>query len=55
MNGSIIEQAVKLLCEKSQRPHDDFDVIAMKLGAFADEYNAMVSGNHPSLKVVAVE
>lgn len=34
----IIEQAVKLLCEKSQRPHDDFDIMAQKLGCFGDEY-----------------
>ena len=34
----IIEQAVKLLCEKSQRPHDDFDIMGQKLGSFGDEY-----------------
>lgn len=32
----IVEETVKLLCEKSQRPHDDFDVLAMKLGAYGD-------------------
>lgn len=32
----IVEETVKLLCEKSQRPHDDFDVVAQKLGAYGD-------------------
>ena len=30
------EQAVKLLCEKSERPHDDFDKAAARLGFAAD-------------------
>ena len=32
----ILEQTVKYLCEQSQRPHDDADVLAQKLGAYAD-------------------
>lgn len=30
------EEAVKLLCEKSQHPSDDFDIMAQKLGFAAD-------------------
>jgi len=33
----IVEEAVKFLCEKSQKPHDDFDVLAQKLGSYGDK------------------
>lgn len=32
----IVEETVIFLCGQSIRPHDEFDVIAMKLGAYGD-------------------
>jgi len=34
----IIEQVVKFLCEKSQAPNDEFDILAMKLGNYGDQH-----------------
>lgn len=41
----ITEQVVKFLCEKSHHPHDDFDVLAQKLGGFADKYLGTLSAS----------
>lgn len=32
----IVEQVVKFLCEKSERPNDEFDKLAMALGYYGD-------------------
>lgn len=34
----IVEEVVKFLCEKSQKPHDEFDILAAKLGSYGDQH-----------------
>lgn len=34
----IVEQVVKFLCERSQKPNDEFDILAIKLGSYGDQH-----------------
>lgn len=41
----ILEETVKFLCEKSQKPNDDFDILAKKLGGYRDQQSLELKGS----------